>query len=148
MAERRRPLINLSDAQKIWGVDRTTYIRPRFVEEGLCEWCGQKITNKRRTSCCCKECTDKFNMATSPVFYANQGSAGGYRNHMFRRDKYTCQRCGEIHALKNRNGIYLPTTDGLLDLHHVVYVENGGGDEPENLLTLCRDCHKEIHTNK
>lgn len=24
-------------------------------------------------------------------------------------------------------------------------VSEGGGDEPENLITLCKNCHKEIH---
>ena len=77
--------------------------------------------------------------------YANTGSAGGYRNHIFRRDDYTCQKCGTPHRVINENGIPLPTTDGELDLHHIKPVSQGGQDNPENLITWCRDCHKEWH---
>ena len=64
---------------------------------------------------------------------------------MFRRDDYTCQRCGEVHRLINENGIPLPTTDGELDLHHKKPVSQGGTDDPDNLVTWCRKCHKEWH---
>lgn len=141
----RRKLITLSEAQKLYGVDATTFIRPRYVPEGSCEWCGNVITNKRRKSCCSKECAYEFQCATSPVMYANTGSAGGYRNHIFRRDDYTCQKCGTPHRLINENGIPLPTTDGELDLHHLKPVSQGGDDNPSNLVTWCRECHKRWH---
>jgi hypothetical protein len=32
-----------------------------------------------------------------------------------------------------------------LDVHHMVYVSKGGGDTPENLLPLCRNCHGMHH---
>ena len=35
--------------------------------------------------------------------------------------------------------------DGNLNVHHIKPVSEGGGDEPENLITLCKNCHKEIH---
>ena len=143
----RKPLINLSTAQKLYGVEKTTFQRPRYVPDGYCEWCGSPIDNKRRTSCCCKKCTDKFNIATSSVYYANSGSRGGYANHILRRDNYTCQTCGAFHALINENGIPLPTTDGELEVHHKEYVCNGGTDDPDNLSTECKDCHKDIHKN-
>lgn len=77
--------------------------------------------------------------------YDNRGSAGGYRNHIFRRDNYTCRCCGTPHYLTNEYDIPLPTTDGQLDLHHIIPVSEGGTDAPENLMTVCRDCHKKIH---
>lgn len=141
----RRRLITLYHAQEQYGTERTTFIRPRYVPEGSCEWCGSPIKNKRRTSCCCKECTDKFNLSTSSVYYYNSGSRGGYGNHILRRDNYTCQLCGEHHWEVNENGIPLPTTDGQLDVHHKIYVEYGGTDAPDNLITLCRECHKRVH---
>ena len=33
------------------------------------------------------------------------------------------------------------TSEGLLDLHHIVPVMAGGTNEPWNLMTLCRSCH-------
>ena len=38
-----------------------------------------------------------------------------------------------------------PLSDGKLDIHHIVPVSQGGGDEPSNLITLCRECHKKRH---
>lgn len=141
----RRALINLSEAQKLYGKESTTFARPRYVPEGACEWCARPITNKRRTSCCSKECDKKFKEATSAIMYVNTGSASGYRNHIFRRDNYTCQACGTPHYRINENDIPIPTTDGSLDLHHIMPVSEGGMDEPSNLVTLCRKCHKDWH---
>ncbi len=143
----RKPLIPLSTAQQLYGVEKTTFIRPRYVPEGSCEWCGSPLPNKRRKSCCSEECTRWFGIATCSLFYANQGSAGGYRNHIMRRDNYTCQICGEFHAEINKNGIPLPTTDGHLHIHHKIRVIDGGTDNPDNLITVCDGCHKEIHRN-
>src|SRR5690242_13197636 len=33
-----------------------------------------------------------------------------------------------------------------LELHHMVWVKDGGGNEPSNLLALCPNCHA-LHTN-
>jgi len=33
-----------------------------------------------------------------------------------------------------------------LELHHIVWVKDGGGNEPSNLLALCPNCHS-LHTN-
>lgn len=141
----RRKLITLSEAQKLYGVEKTTFKRPRYVPEGSCEWCAKNITNKRRKSCCSYECDKLFKEYTSGVMHVNTGSATGYRNHIFRRDDYTCQKCGTPHRLINEYGIPLPTTDGELDLHHKRPVSQGGDDSPENLITWCRICHKQWH---
>ena len=55
----------------------------------------------------------------------------GYRWRMLRRqvlhrDGYACVRCGARRRL---------------EVDHVVSVESGGTDDPENLQTLCRSCH-------
>ena len=34
-------------------------------------------------------------------------------------------------------------TDYATELHHIIAVEDGGTDEPSNLMPLCRECHKE-----
>ena len=140
---RRKPLIGLCEATRLYG--SVSVPRPRYVPDGCCEWCGQPITNKRRTSCCSAECTRNFNTATSTVYYANIGSRGGYGNHIMRRDNYTCQDCGEFHARYNSVLIPLPTTDGKLEIHHIKPVQFGGNDAPDNLVVLCKDCHKGRH---
>lgn len=50
------------------------------------------------------------------------------RKQILERDEYNCQCCGE-----NKK---------LLEVHHKIPRQKGGTDEPENLVTLCRSCHK------
>lgn len=47
------------------------------------------------------------------------------------RDNYTCQCC--------------KTKKGALHVHHITYRSNGGGDDLDNLIVLCEDCHKKLH---
>ena len=63
----------------------------------------------------------KFGFANTKAFVLN-------------RDKYTCQHC--------------KTKQGILEVHHIIFRSNGGSDEPDNLITLCRHCHKELHLGK
>src|SRR5574344_686567 len=50
------------------------------------------------------------------------------------RDNYTCQCCR--------------TKKGTLNAHHIVYRSNGGADTLDNLITLCKECHKKLHDGK
>ena len=50
------------------------------------------------------------------------------RAAILRRDKYTCQDCGG---------------GSVLEVHHIVPVREGGSDHPDNLTTLCVDCHRD-----
>ena len=54
------------------------------------------------------------------------------REAVLHRDNYTCQCCGK----KNCR----------LEVHHIKFKSNGGTDDEENLITLCEDCHKGVHT--
>lgn len=49
------------------------------------------------------------------------------------RDKYTCQNC------KGKS------KDKKLEVHHIVFRKDGGSDEQENLITLCKTCHDSLH---
>ena len=46
-----------------------------------------------------------------------------------KRDKYVCRACGFFH-------------DGKLEVHHIIPIVQDGPDEIENLITLCRYCHR------
>ena len=64
-----------------------------------------------------------------------QGFNYGYssrRSAILHRDNYTCQRCGK----KNCR----------LEVHHIKFRRNGGTDDEENLITLCKECHDGVHT--
>lgn len=51
------------------------------------------------------------------------------------RDGYECQnpkcKCKDKHPR--------------LQVHHIEFRSNGGSDEPENLITLCTECHDDLH---
>ena len=54
------------------------------------------------------------------------------RQYVLKRDNYTCQCCG-----KQGDGVKL-------HVHHLE-TRQTGGNAPNNLITLCEDCHKAIH---
>lgn len=63
-----------------------------------------------------------------------QGFNYGYssrRSAILHRDGYTCQCCGK----KNCR----------LEVHHIRFKSDGGTDDEENLITLCKECHDGIH---
>ena len=135
---KRRPLTGLCEAIKRYG--DVTVMRPSYVPEGHCENCGKKIEGSRKKSFCSTECRVDFNRWVT----WNRGR-GGYSTHILRRDNFTCQDCGEIHRGMNEYGVELPVSDGELEVHHIEPVSEGGQDNPENLITLCKACHKERH---
>ena len=63
----------------------------------------------------------------------NYGYANA-REHALARDKYTCQCCGK----KNCR----------VEAHHIVFRSKNGGNDLENYVTLCEDCHKAVHLGK
>lgn len=135
----RRPFPALYEAAKAYG-NEIYYPTPEYVKSGSCKWCGNPITNKRRKSFCCDECRDEFERMT--VWGRGRDA---YSLRILYRDNFTCQDCGEFHAFKNEFGIFVPIDDGKLNVHHIVPVSEGGGDEPTNLVTLCVNCHLRRH---
>lgn len=53
--------------------------------------------------------------------------------YVLSRDNYTCQHC------KGKN------KDSKLEVHHIIFRRDGGSDEQENLITLCKTCHDKLH---
>ncbi len=49
------------------------------------------------------------------------------------RDNHICQHC------KGKS------KDNRLEVHHIVFRSNGGSDDQENLITLCKTCHDKLH---
>ena len=50
------------------------------------------------------------------------------------RDGYKCQHC-------HHKG----DSETKLEVHHIVQRKDGGSDMPDNLMTLCHDCHAALH---
>lgn len=60
------------------------------------------------------------------------------RQYVLKRDNYTCQCCG-VHN-KGKNAVKL-------HVHHLKS-RKSGGNAPNNLITLCKTCHKLLHEGK
>lgn len=49
------------------------------------------------------------------------------------RDGWRCQFCGSMQNLQ---------------VHHLKYRSQSGGDEEPNLITLCAECHAAVHSKR
>ncbi len=56
------------------------------------------------------------------------------------RDAHTCQKCL---VADDPDRQYMS-----LHVHHIVPRNQGGTDHPRNLITLCGDCHREVHRGR
>lgn len=56
-----------------------------------------------------------------------------------RRAKGKCQLCGKEAPFKNKNG------EAYLEVHHIVWLSNGGEDTINNAVALCPNCHRKMH---
>jgi hypothetical protein len=77
------------------------------------------------------------NPGISGTDYQNGEQAGFWnvREYILYRDSHTCRAC------KGKS------KDPVLEVHHIVS-RQVGGNRPENLVTLCRFCHKKYHKGK
>jgi len=77
---------------------------------------------------------------TDPDITSNGYQAGNQKDfynlkaYILNRDSYTCQKC--------------KVTKGKLRVHHIIFKSKGGTDTPDNLITLCEDCHANLHAGK
>lgn len=60
------------------------------------------------------------------------------RQQVIERDEQTCQRCGIEVSEMGESG---PN----FEIHHLIPFAAGGPNHPENLVTLCLDCHSKAH---
>ena len=70
-----------------------------------------------------------------------QGEQSGFwnvREYVLHRDNHTCQNPNCTNTSKST----------ILEVHHIVYTDNGGTDAPSNLITLCSKCHTPANHKK
>jgi 5-methylcytosine-specific restriction endonuclease McrA len=65
-----------------------------------------------------------------PPLRLDRGSYRQLRQEVLRRDGWKCQWCGRVENLQ---------------VHHQKFRSHSGGDNEENLITLCEACHKSVH---
>lgn len=136
---KRRPFPSLYNAVAAYGAENVCFEKPHYVDKGMCPWCGKPVAQKHRIYCCDEHKRQFDNMT---VWNRRRDP---YSLRILYRDNFTCQDCGEFHAYQNNWGVYLPIDDGQLEVHHILPVVDGGGDEQTNLVTLCKACHKKRH---
>lgn len=56
------------------------------------------------------------------------------------RSKGNCQLCEEPAPFQKKNG------EPYLEVHHIIYMANGGSDTVDNVAALCPNCHRKMHT--
>jgi len=59
------------------------------------------------------------------------------RDHVFERDDYRCQNCGLKSEAENIGEVPL-------ELHHITSMKDGSDNSPDNLITLCANCHRKL----
>lgn len=56
---------------------------------------------------------------------------------LFDRYNWTCQSCNDVFSKESSEELHA---------HHVRPISEGGGHSLDNLLPLCRECHREVHS--
>jgi 5-methylcytosine-specific restriction endonuclease McrA len=68
----------------------------------------------------------------SPRLRLDSESYRKLHRQVLERDGWRCQICGSMQQLQ---------------VHHLKFRRQSGGDEEQNLITLCAECHLRIHSN-
>ena len=66
----------------------------------------------------------------SPRLRLDATSYRELQRQVLRRDGWRCQFCGSMQNLQ---------------VHHLKFRSQSGGDEEQNLITLCAECHARAH---
>lgn len=57
------------------------------------------------------------------------------KDSVLSRDSYSCRLCGKPWRMAERE----------LEIHHVIPKSQGGSNRMENLVTVCKPCHRQQH---
>lgn len=124
----------------------------------FCLICGNAFKQRDRDhkycSRSCFETAHKDNMAgrLNPSYIdgrsANTTYDAGAQWHeirltVYRRDKFTCQRCGVKCVPKNR--ATPKTAHRIIQCHHINPYKKSKDNSLDNLVTLCIRCHRQVH---
>lgn len=106
-------------------VTQTTFYRNK-------RWCGQESClleiDKKVASYNYKKQQRKILKGTNRT-----GVSSDLRNIVYSRDNSFCQECNTKFELWESQ------------VHHIIPVSNGGNDEINNLILLCKSCHTKVH---
>jgi len=110
------------------------------LERGECPSCGKPKSKWKRSTrwrCCSKRCTAKFHK----YFYAFGWP--DLRSKAFKRDNYTCRKCGKIFIVRDvATGKEYGRDSELIADHIIPIALNGDQWDINNVQTLCIQCNK------
>jgi 5-methylcytosine-specific restriction endonuclease McrA len=66
----------------------------------------------------------------TPRIRLEQAAYGRLRREILKRDHWRCQNCGSLQQLQ---------------IHHQELRSHSGSDVEDNLITLCKACHRRVH---
>lgn len=112
-----------------------------------CEICGKPFWKypSRKTATCSHACGCERGRLVKLGILTTLGHRNQYngikgwkylRVATLERDDFICQRCKTSYKEQPQ----------FLHAHHKVYLSNGGKNNVSNLITLCKNCHFELHT--
>jgi len=70
-------------------------------------------------------------LLSNKEFFQHEYESKSFRAKVLYRDRFQCQRCNSV---------------DMLEAHHIKQKKDGGSSRAENGITLCKKCHKELHT--
>lgn len=127
-----------NDIHLCWGCG---FIEGKIPEEKYLQHCGVGLSNMHAGVNPKGEIEIWTGIKTPPWERSNKRQRNSpqyanWRTKVFERDKYTCQKCGQI--------------GGELNAHHIKpFAEfKKHRYEVSNGLTVCVECHREIHRKK
>ena len=134
--------IQLSKSLRTYGLKAVAFrsllvragFHPKTQGSRLCTLCGSICHPPRRWYCsdtCAKHWMQMFNWHT-------------ICKRVKRRDHYTCLDCGCNN--RNRTQHSAHSTHHTFNVHHIIPLTKGGLTVDENLITLCKKCHRMRHT--
>jgi len=105
-----------------------------LVERGdptECPLCGETFANVGGMRA-------HHNIVHAESIAESRSLSNSVRQRVIERDDRTCQRCGIEVSENDQPG---PN----FEVHHLIPFAAGGPNHPDNLVTLCLDCHSTVH---
>jgi len=116
----------------------------------VCDYCGKEFAKKKsqiklsKSNYCNRQCKGKAHAQENHSNWRGGSSRRGYGNEFGKklkktirlRDSYTCQECGLTEQETGRKHA----------VHHIDYDKLN--NDPDNLISLCRECHGYTNFNR